>query len=193
MDFLLASAGLLLSAPVWLVLAVAIKLEDGGRVFYSQYRVGKGGELFKSWKFRSMVPDENGTRTPQQGEPTDGVTGVGRLMRKTALDELPQLWNILKGDMSFVGPRALPPAERAADNGETVSLWDIRGFDQRQSVRPGLTGLAQIRASRDVTHRQKFRFDLLYIEKGNIWLDFKLILLSVFISVTGGWKEIGNR
>lgn len=99
--------GLVLSAPLWLLIALAIKLEDGGPVFYGQQRVGRDGRRFWSWKFRSMVPDADARFGPLQArERDDRVTRVGRLLRATAMDELPQLWNIVIGDMSFVGPRA---------------------------------------------------------------------------------------
>ena len=115
-DMALAGVGLLISSPLWLLFAAAIKLEDGGPVFYSQERVGFGGRTFEALKFRSMRTDaESGVGAVQAVEDDPRVTRVGRLMRKTAMDELPQLWNIFRGDMSFVGPRALRPGEVDAD------------------------------------------------------------------------------
>ena len=111
-DVVLAATGLVVSAPLWLLLAIAIKLEDGGPVFFRQERVGRGGRVFDALKFRSMVPDAEARTGPVQATAGDPrVTRVGRLMRSTAMDELPQLWNIVAGDMSFVGPRPLRPGE----------------------------------------------------------------------------------
>ncbi len=112
-DIFLSSIGLIGSAPLWIVFALAIKLEDRGPVFYRKERVGKNGRIFKALKFRSMIPDaEKHTGAVWASENDPRVTKVGRILRATAMDELPQLLNILKGDMSFVGPRALRPQER---------------------------------------------------------------------------------
>jgi lipopolysaccharide/colanic/teichoic acid biosynthesis glycosyltransferase len=114
-------------------------------------------------------------------------------MRATAMDELPQLWNILRGDMSFVGPRALRPGEIEVDGGRHVALEDVPGFGQRVLVRPGLTGVAQIYARRDVTRRHKFRYDRIYVARRSWWLDVRLILLSFWISVLGTWETRGRK
>jgi lipopolysaccharide/colanic/teichoic acid biosynthesis glycosyltransferase len=112
-DIFLSSIGLIGSARLWIVFALAIKLEDRGPVFYRQERVGKNGRIFKALKFRSMIPDaEKHTGAVWASENDPRVTKVGRILRATAMDELPQLLNIFKGDMSFVGPRALRPQER---------------------------------------------------------------------------------
>jgi lipopolysaccharide/colanic/teichoic acid biosynthesis glycosyltransferase len=155
-DATLAGGGLLASAPLWAVLAAAIKLEDGGPVFFRQDRVGLGGRTFEALKFRSMRPDaEAMTGALQATENDPRVTRIGRFMRATAMDELPQLWNILRGDMSFVGPRALRPGEiEVGANGQLTRLEDVPGFEHRIKVRPGLTGLAQVYAPRDVPRRQ---------------------------------------
>ncbi len=111
-DAALAGVGLAMSAPLWVTIAAAIKLEDGGPIFYRQERVGLAGRPFNALKFRSMRPDaESMTGAVQASENDPRVTRIGRAMRATAMDELPQLWNILRGDMSFVGPRALRPGE----------------------------------------------------------------------------------
>jgi lipopolysaccharide/colanic/teichoic acid biosynthesis glycosyltransferase len=137
-----------------------------------------------------MIPDSDQRFGPLQARDGDSrVTQVGRLLRATALDELPQLWNILKGDMSFVGPRALLPEEIEVNgNGEVTPLEKIPGYEERHTVRPGLTGLAQVYAPRDIPRRQKFRYDLLYVKRQSVWLDIRLILLSVWISVRGKWE-----
>jgi lipopolysaccharide/colanic/teichoic acid biosynthesis glycosyltransferase len=191
LDVILASVGLLVSAPLWAIISLAIKLDDGGPVFYTQERVGKGGKRFRSWKFRSMVPDSDQRFGPlQAGENDHRVTRVGRLLRATAMDELPQLWNILRGDMRFVGPRALLPAEIEVNgNGELIPLEKIPGYHARHQVRPGLTGLAQVYAPRDIPRRHKFKYDLLYIKKQTFWLDLKLIVLSFWITARGKWEH----
>ena len=118
-DMVLSGAGLLASAPLWGLFGLAIKLEDGGPIFFTQERVGQRGRIFKALKFRSMRPDaEQVVGAVQASENDPRVTRVGRLMRATAMDELPQLWNIFRGDMSFVGPRALRPGEAESDGGE---------------------------------------------------------------------------
>jgi lipopolysaccharide/colanic/teichoic acid biosynthesis glycosyltransferase len=194
-DASLAGVGLILSSPLWALFAAAIKLEDGGPVFYSQDRVGLGGRTFDTLKFRSMRPDaEAMTGAVQATENDPRVTRVGRLMRATAMDELPQLWNILRGDMSFVGPRALRPGEiEAGADGRLTKLEDVPGFEHRIRVRPGLTGLAQVYAPRDVPRRQKFRYDRLYVNRRSWKLDLRLILLSFWISVLGTWEARGRK
>jgi lipopolysaccharide/colanic/teichoic acid biosynthesis glycosyltransferase len=193
-DMVLASAGLVASAPLWLLFAAGIKLEDGGPVFFEQERVGQWGRPFLALKFRSMRPDAEAlTGAVQATEADPRVTRVGRIMRATAMDELPQLWNILRGDMSFVGPRALRPGEIEAESGRLVRLEDVPGFQHRIRVRPGLTGLAQIYAPRDIARRQKFRYDRLYVGKRSWLLDVRLILLSFWISLLGRWEARGKK
>jgi lipopolysaccharide/colanic/teichoic acid biosynthesis glycosyltransferase len=193
-DVVLAGCGLLASMPLWLAFAAAIKLEDGGPVFYRQDRVGQFGRVFSAMKFRSMRPDaEAATGAVQATSGDPRVTRVGRVMRATAMDELPQLWNILRGDMSFVGPRALRPGEIEVDGGQLVALEDVPGFEHRIAVRPGLTGIAQVYAPRDVTRRHKFRYDRLYVANQSWRLDVRLILLSFWISVLGTWETRGRK
>jgi lipopolysaccharide/colanic/teichoic acid biosynthesis glycosyltransferase len=194
-DVGVALAGLVLSAPFWLLIAALIKLNDSGPVFYGQERVGRGGVRFWSWKFRSMVPDADDRFGPRQAVASDTrITRVGRVLRATAMDELPQLWNVLRGDMSVVGPRALMPEEiEVSGDGVSVPLEKIAGFDSRHRVRPGLTGIAQIYADRDIPRHQKFRYDLLYIRKQTLWLDLRLVLLSFWITLRGRWDIRGAR
>ena len=194
-DCTLAAVGLLASAPLWLLLAVAIKLEDGGPVFFRQARVGLGGRTFDALKFRSMVPDAESRTGPVQAIENDPrVTRVGRLMRATAMDELPQLWNIFAGDMSFVGPRPLRPGEvEVRGDGRLVPLDQIAGYAARHRVRPGLTGLTQVYASRDISRTSKFRIDQVYLKRASFWLDVKLILLSFWITGTGAWEKRNRR
>ncbi len=190
-DVFLSGMGLILSMPLWALIALAIRLEGRGTVFYAQERVGKGGSKFWNRKFRTMMPDADEKFGPLQAKDNDPrVTKVGRLLRATAMDELPQLWNILKGDMSFVGPRALLPQEIEVNgNGELVPLDQIAGYEQRHHVRPGLTGLAQVYAPRDIARRQKFRYDLLYVRRQHFFLDLKLIGLSFWISFRAKWED----
>ena len=194
-DIGLAGLGLLASSPVWALLAVLIKLEDGGPVFYSQERVGESGRRFRVWKFRSMVPDaEKQVGAVQATRNDPRVTRIGRVMRATAMDELPQLWNIFVGDMSFVGPRALRPGEiEVLSNGTFEALEDVPGYAERCAVRPGLTGIAQVYAPRDVTRRRKFRYDHLYIRRQSFWLDARLIVLSFWITFRGRWEARATK
>jgi len=195
LDLLLAGTGLVLSCPLWAIVAAAIKLEDGGSIFYGQERVGQGGRVFRVLKFRSMIPDAEARVGALQASANDPrITRVGRLMRATALDELPQLVSILRGDMSFVGPRALRPGEiEVLGDGAHVALEDVPGFEARCVVRPGLTGVAQIFAARDIPRRQKFRYDKLYIRRQSFWLDVRLILLSFWITFRGTWETRGSK
>lgn len=190
-DIAFGAAGLLVSLPLWLVIAAAIKVYDGGPVFYPQARLGRGGRIFRAWKFRSMHPEaERGTGPLQATENDPRVTPVGRLLRATALDELPQLWNIVRGDMSVVGPRALRPGEiEVRGSGVEEPADAVPGFEERSSVRPGLTGLAQLYAPRDVSRRAKFRYDRLYVRRRSFALDLRLIAISFWISLRGTWEN----
>jgi lipopolysaccharide/colanic/teichoic acid biosynthesis glycosyltransferase len=190
LDVTLSGAGLLVSAPLWPLIATAIKIDSPGPVFYGQPRVGEGGRTFRVMKFRSMIADaERGVGPLQANAGDPRITRVGHVLRATAMDELPQLINIFRGDMSFVGPRALRPEEIDVNTaGVAVPLDAIPGFAQRCAVPPGLTGIAQIYAPRDVSRRQKFRFDLLYIRRRSLLLDLRLILLSFWITMRGTWE-----
>ena len=194
-DMALASLGLVISVPLWALFALAIKLEDGGPIFYVQERSGLGGTHFTALKFRSMMPHaeaEVGAVQASAGDPR--VTRIGRVLRATAMDELPQLWNIFRGDMSFVGPRALRPGEiEVAGDGKVEMLEDVPGFAERCCVRPGLTGIAQIYAPRDIPRHLKFRYDLLYVRRQSFWLDVRLILLSFWITLRGTWEVRGRK
>ncbi len=194
-DVGLAGMGLLASLPLWALVALLVKREDGGPVFFADERVGEGGRVFRVLKFRTMVPDADrrfGPRQASEGDPR--VTRIGRLLRATAMDELPQLWSIFRGDMGFVGPRALRPGEiEARGDGSIRRLDTIAGYEARHSVRPGLTGLAQIYADRDVPVRHKFRYDRLYIGRRSLWLDLRLVALSFWITFRGGWERRGKK
>jgi lipopolysaccharide/colanic/teichoic acid biosynthesis glycosyltransferase len=195
LDIGLSGVGLLVSSPLWAVLSLLIWLEDHGPVFFGQERVGEGGRVFRVLKFRSMIVDaEAKVGALQASEHDPRVTRIGRIMRATAMDELPQLWNIFRGDMSFVGPRALRPGEIEADSdGAHVAMEDIPGYEARTSVRPGLTGIAQIYAPRDIARRHKFRYDAVYVRKQSFAMDVRLILLSFWITFRGKWEVRGSK
>jgi lipopolysaccharide/colanic/teichoic acid biosynthesis glycosyltransferase len=188
-DIALSGTGLVISAPAWLVIAAAIKLEDGGPIMFTQDRVGLGGAPFRAFKFRSMVPHA-ATLPPQQaGEDDPRVTHVGRVLRATAMDELPQLFNIFRGDMSFVGPRPLMPGEiEVRGDGNLVRLDSIPGYAERHSVRPGLTGLSQVYAPRDTPRVRKFRLDSIYVKNASFCLDVFLVAVSFWITFRGRWE-----
>ena len=194
-DCALAGAGLIASAPLWAALAAAIKIEDGGPVLYRQQRVGLDGRVFDALKFRSMVPDAEARTGPVQATENDPrITRIGRLLRATAMDELPQLWNIFAGDMSFVGPRPLRPGEvEVRADGRFVRLDQIPGYAARHTVRPGLTGIAQVYAPRDIDRVRKFRLDRLYLRRAGFWFDLKLILVSFWITARGDWEKRDRR
>jgi lipopolysaccharide/colanic/teichoic acid biosynthesis glycosyltransferase len=183
-DISLSGIGLIVSSPLWAGIAAAIKLEDGGPIFYGQPRVGKDCKDFRSVKFRSMIPDSDakfGVITATSHDPR--ITRVGRILRATAMDELPQLWNIFRGDMSFVGPRP--------ESSEMVKKFrvEVPGFDRRHAVTPGLTGIAQIYGHAELPRRQKLRYDLIYIKKSNFGLDIRLVFISFLVTFSGKWEE----
>lgn len=190
-DFALSLIGIILAAPFWLLISLAIILEDGFPVFYLQERIGKGGRIFRAVKFRSMIENaEKGIGPVQAQENDPRVTNVGRILRATAMDELPQLMNILSGEMSFVGPRALRPMElEVKGNPGFARIEEFPGNRERHAGRPGLTGLSQVYLPTDAPRQKKFRYDLLYIRKQSFWLDMKLIFLSFWITFRGKWES----
>ncbi len=189
-DILLSSAMLLLSAPISILVAMVIRLEDGGPVFYRQKRWGRYGKMFTVFKFRTMVADADRKFGLKQAEENDHrITRVGRILRQTGFDELPQIINILRGEMSFVGPRALAVGEIIYDEeGQRVDYETTSGFLDRLTVRPGLTSLATIYIPKDSPTHRKFRYDLCYIRKQSFKLDLRLIVLSFWISFRGKWE-----
>jgi len=190
-DILLSGLGLILSSPFWALFGLVIWLQDRGPIFYLQDRVGKDGRLFKAFKFRSMIIDaEKGRGAVQAVENDPRVTRIGRYLRATAMDELPQLLNIFRGDMSFVGPRALRPEEKEVHGHKDVRRIDeISGYEERQSVRPGLTGFAQVYLPGDAPRSNKFLYDRFYIKNWNFWWDIELILLSYWVTFRGKWES----
>ena len=176
-------------SPIWLILWIVIPIliwaEDKGPIFFRQKRVGFKGSEFKVIKFRSMYINSEG-----QGLITSDtdqrITKVGKILRRTALDELPQIINIFKGDMSFVGPRALPPEMHEE------SCGIVKEFSKRLLVTPGLTGIAQIYLSRHCHPRQRLAYDLIYLKRNNMWIDVKLMMLAAVNTLAGKWGT-GNR
>jgi len=190
-DIFLSSIGLLISLPLWILFSLSVLIEDGWPIFYSQERVGKNGKIFKALKFRSMIKEaEKGIGPVQAKENDPRVTKIGRILRNTAMDELPQLVNILKGDMSFVGPRAIRPEELEVNgNPQVTKIEDISGYYDRQAIRPGLTGLAQIHIPKDAPLQDKFKYDLVYAQNKSFWFDLKLISLSFWVTFRGKWES----
>lgn len=180
-DIGLATIGLVAFLPISVMFVLVVKLEDKGPFFYIQERWGKGGRKFKAYKFRTMVDGADQKWGLKPAEENDGrVTNVGKFLRATAMDELPQLINIWKGDMSFVGPRALAVGGLDPNHPQFVG---------RHQVRPGLTGSAQIYLPRDAALEEKFRYDLDYIKHHTFFGDLKLMLLSIWVTVRGKWES----
>lgn len=189
-DLAVSSIGIAVTVPLWMVIGVVIWLNDGGPVFFVQERVGKNGKIFHGYKFRTMIwSPEDPTHVSQAEENDKRITRVGAILRAAALDELPQLISILNGDMSFVGPRAIAPFEKEVGAMTAISVFDIEGFDARSKVVPGLTGIAQIFAPRDISRRLKFRYDIWYINNRTFYLDIYLIFLSFMVSFSGKWES----
>ncbi len=179
LDILLSLLALPIAIPIILIFAVIIKLETPGPVFFLQERVGLHGKYFKVIKLRSMGVDaeKNGAQWATKNDPR--VTKVGAFIRKTRIDELPQLFNVLKGDMSLIGPRPERPMFTAQFNEE------IPGFIDRLQVKPGITGWAQVNGGYDITPREKLELDRYYINNMSFWLDLKIILKTIKVCITG--------
>ncbi|WP_429882403.1 exopolysaccharide biosynthesis polyprenyl glycosylphosphotransferase [Geobacillus stearothermophilus] len=179
LDILLSLLALPIAIPIILIFAVIIKLETPGPAFFLQERVGLHGKYFKVIKLRSMGvnAEKNGAQWATKNDPR--VTKVGAFIRKTRIDELPQLFNVLKGDMSLIGPRPERPMFTAQFNEE------IPGFIDRLQVKPGITGWAQVNGGYDITPREKLELDRYYINNMSFWLDLKIILKTIKVCITG--------
>jgi len=181
----------ILLAPLFLVLWIGIPLLilliDGPPIFFTQERVGKNGRVFRVYKFRTMVKNARQLGPSYTTENDDRVLPViGRMLRATGLDELPQLINIVKGDISFVGPRPLPVEDYER------CVRTIPGFRERENIRPGLTGLAQLYADR-LAWEEWLPYDLEYARRMSPWLDLKILVLSVLTTLSGRWDRRGRR
>ncbi|WP_274309152.1 sugar transferase [Solibacillus daqui] len=172
LDFFLSLVAIIIFAIPMLLVAIWIKLDSKGPILFKQKRVGLNGELFEIYKFRSMYTETPNVSTEALGDPSVYITKVGKFIRKTSLDELPQLFNILKGDMSVVGPR---PA--LYNQYELIAMRDEVNVN---AVRPGLTGYAQVMGRDFISDEEKVRYDLHYVENKGIGFDLKIIWLTFF-------------
>ncbi|CEN91717.1 glycosyltransferase [[Clostridium] sordellii] len=180
LDLILSIIGLVIGIPIIIVFSILIKLEDRGPVFYKQQRLGKNAKVFWIYKLRSMKVNAEKDGIAQWAKKDDDrITKVGNFIRKTRIDEIPQLFNILKGDMSLIGPRPERPEL-------TYKFNDcIPGFINRLVVKPGLTGWAQVNGGYDITPEEKLKYDLEYIDSRSLHLDFKIILKTIVVVFTG--------
>jgi lipopolysaccharide/colanic/teichoic acid biosynthesis glycosyltransferase len=171
LDVLVAAAALIVLSPVLALVALAIVLETGLPVLFRQVRIGLGGREFGMYKFRSMVRNAAAVGPYYTSAADPRITRVGAFIRRTSLDELPQLFNVLAGDMSLVGPRPDVPAQR--------SLYTGEAWAQRCSVRPGITGLAQATLRSEATPEQRLALDLRYAREHSLWLDLRILAWTV--------------
>jgi putative colanic acid biosynthesis UDP-glucose lipid carrier transferase len=183
LDIAGALTGLVLLSPLMLIVAVAIKLDSSGPLLFRQARIGFSGRPFRIYKFRTMTVAEDGEVIPQATRNDARVTRLGRLLRRSSIDELPQLFNVLKGEMSLVGPR---PHALAHDNQYTRL---IANYSFRHHMKPGITGWAQVCGFRGETPtvdlmERRLEHDLWYINNWTIWLDIKTVLLTVVLLMT---------
>lgn len=173
-DFIISLVGIILIAPILLIISTLITIILGLPVVFKQKRPGKNNELFNFYKYRTMTDDtdEFGNLLPD----CDRITKLGRFLRKTSLDELPSLWNVLKGDMSLVGPRPL-----------LIEYIDLYTPEQarRHEVKPGITGWAQINGRNAISWEEKFKLDVWYVDNQSFWLDFKILFITIWKVVKG--------
>lgn len=169
MDFVASLTALIILSPLIALSAVLVKISDGGSVIFKQRRPGKDGKIFTVYKFRTMsekAEDENGRELSD----VERMTKIGSFLRKTSLDELPQLFNVLKGDMSFIGPRPL-----LCEYLELYTPYQMR----RHEVLPGISGLAQVNGRNAITWEEKFDYDVYYVDYMSFWLDLKIIFKTI--------------
>ena len=179
-DLLISSIALLLTAPLMLLTAIAIRLDSPGPVLFRQVRVGRAGQRFQLYKFRTMVEDAEALRQGLMGQSIDAawlqlesdprITRVGRFLRRTSIDELPQLWNVIRGEMSIVGPRPLPLYEDA-----NVGGW-ARG---RLDLTPGITGMWQVLGRTRIPFDEMVKLDYMYVTSWSLWMDIRLVLRTL--------------
>jgi len=182
LDIIGSALGLLMLAPLFLLVGLLVRFESPGPVLFSQTRIGRRGRPFRCWKIRSMYTDaearkaallaqnemQGGTTFKMKRDPR--ITRVGRFIRKASIDELPQLWNVLTGDMSLVGPRPPVPAE--------VALYDA-SHRQRLSVKPGITCIWQVSGRSDIPFGEQVQLDVRYIQQRSLWMDLRLLLATI--------------
>ncbi|ETY72711.1 capsular polysaccharide biosynthesis protein [Lactiplantibacillus fabifermentans T30PCM01] len=179
-DLVVGIIGLIISMPLIFIFGLLVKITSKGPALYKQERVGVIGKTFKVIKLRSMYQDaELKTGAIWARKDDNRVTPIGRFMRKTRIDELPQFWNVLKGDMSLVGPRPERPMLT-----EKFSV-NIPEFPQRLRITPGITGYAQVNGGYDITPKQKCKFDNYYIEHYSLWFDVRILVATIKIICTG--------
>jgi Undecaprenyl-phosphate galactose phosphotransferase WbaP len=195
MDLVSAVVFSIILLPVMLTIAMAIKVSSPGPVFYRSQRIGRSGQMFFAWKFRTMVRDADSIlhqrfmSCPDERREWEAVTklrydtrvtAVGKLLRRSSLDELPQLWNVIRGEMSVVGPRPIL-SEEASRYGPTLELY--------QKVTPGMTGLWQISGRSDITYRERVELDEYYVRNWSVWLDLYILsrTLKAVLSTRGAW------
>lgn len=167
-DFVLALVGFLFLSPVFVLVTIGLFFANDGKPFFFQLRPGKDGKIFKIIKFKTMTDkkDENGNLLPD----ADRLTKIGSFVRKTSLDEIPQLLNVIKGDMSLVGPRPLLP--------KYLELYN--DFQRRRNeVKPGITGWAQVNGRNSISWEKKFEYDVWYVDNVSFLLDFKILIMTV--------------
>lgn len=174
-DILLSLTGIIIAGIPMLLVAVAVKIDSKGHAIFKQERLGVGGKVFNIYKFRSMCVNAEHTGSGvYSGKGDARVTRVGKILRATSIDELPQMFNILKGDMSFVGPR--PPL--------TYHPWPLAEYTDEQrrmfDVRPGITGWAQINGRKAVEWNQRIKLNVWYVDNLSLWLDIKIVFKTVF-------------
>lgn len=180
MDVILCLIASVIGIPIVLITCIAVVIESKGSPLYKQERLGKNGQSFTLYKIRSMRNDAEKYSGPKWADKNDTrVTKIGSFIRKTRIDEIPQLYNIIKGDMSIVGPRPERPIFTYQFNQE------IPGFINRLAVKPGLTGLAQVNGGYENSPKEKLKWDLKYIEERNMWMDIKIIFKTVLIVFNG--------
>lgn len=178
LDFILSLIAIIILSPVFLIIAIAIKIDSKGPIFFLQERLGKDGKVFKIIKFRTMVVNAEhiGDGLKVKSEKDNRITKIGKILRKTSLDELPQFVNVLKGDMTIIGPR--PPV--------TYYPYKYEEYTEEQknrfNVKPGITGLAQVKVRNSVSWDERIKIDLLYVKKVTFLSDIKIAILT-FISV----------
>ena len=183
-DIVLSLIGIILTGIPMLIIAIAVKIDSKGPALFKQERIGKNGKVFKILKFRSMCVGAEGTGSGvYSGKGDKRVTKVGKFIRATSLDELPQFFNVLVGDMSFIGPR--PPL--------TYHPWTIDKYTEEQfkmfNVRPGITGWAQVNGRKEVEWNKRIELNVWYVENVSLWLDIKILFMTVFKVFTNANNE----